>query len=201
MRQDQGSRWTAFTARQVISTRRSGFTWDARTGPGGVIHIRDALVEGVGRLSVKAFGLVPFARVAPDPELTRGELIRYLAELPWAPGAILGNPDLRWSAEPGGRLSVTAGPNDAARVSFTLDMDGRIAEAYCADRPRAVADGYRATPWRGRFSDYVRFGDVWIPASGAVSWLSDGVAIEVWRGRILDWHVLPSPYPRGSPAA
>lgn len=191
MRQDAGSRWSDFEARQTISTRRCDFDWVARSGPAGVVRVRDALTQAGGRLRVDLFGVIPIASPAPDPELTRGELIRYLAEIPWAPGAILSNPDLDWTAEADGRITVAAAADATAKVSFTLDQEGLIAEAFCADRPRAVEGGFRRAPWRGRFSDYVLRDAVWIPERGAVGWVSDGADVEVWQARIRDWRLHP----------
>jgi len=43
--------------------------------------------------------LVSFpCHVRPPPSLLKGELMRYLAELPWAPDALLANPWLAWRA-------------------------------------------------------------------------------------------------------
>jgi len=191
MRQDGGSPWTAFEARQTISTQRCEFTWIAATGPAGLVQVRDSLSAVGGKLGVRLLGLIPLAGARPSPDLTRGELIRYLAELPWAPGAILGNRDLVWTVEPDGRLTVATGVDKAAKVTFTLDASGRIAEAYCPDRPRATKHGFEASPWRGRFSEYARRGGVWVPSVGAVSWILDGAAVDVWTGHVTAWRPRP----------
>jgi hypothetical protein len=88
--------WMAFTATQTISTRTCEFDWRAKAGPIGIISARDALENGEGRLDITAFGLIPIARADHTPALVRGELLRYLAELAWAPAAILLNTALRW---------------------------------------------------------------------------------------------------------
>ena len=46
---------------------------------------------GEGRFDIVALGFIPIARAKHTPALVRGELMRYLAEIPWAPDAILCN--------------------------------------------------------------------------------------------------------------
>ena len=55
MRQDPASSWMNFSATQTISTTSCSFDWRARTGPFGMISVRDALVDGEGALDVNAW--------------------------------------------------------------------------------------------------------------------------------------------------
>ena len=118
--------------------------------------------------------------------------MRYLAELAWAPDAILRNVDLRWREAGSDQLVVGAGSGErAAEVTLILDGDGRIAEAFAPDRG-ALVDGVTVpTPWRGVFSDY-RFHDgVWLPFFGEVSWEKPSGAFTYWQGRIETWERVP----------
>ena len=188
MRQVDGSRWMAFSARQTISNFECAFDWRARTGPAGLIFVRDALSESGGRLDVMALGFIPIARFRDSPSIARGELIRYLAELAWAPDAILLNPGLRWREEGPGSLAVGAGAGEtAAEVMLSLDSQGRIAGIFAPDRPRTMKSGFVPTPWRGRFSDYRRHENRWLPFSGEVGWEIDGQYVVCWEGRIGLW--------------
>lgn len=191
MRQDLGSSWMAFRATQSIAEDRCAFDWRARTGPAGLIAVRDALQGDLGRLTVRALGIVPIARVALSPALTRGELLRYLAELVWAPDAIVHNSHLRWRHEGLDQLVVAAGTGAAAaEIMLTLNDEGRIATASAADRPRLIGGAMVPTPWRGSFSDYRRCDGRWIPFAGEVSWIVDEQAVLVWQGRIESWERL-----------
>jgi hypothetical protein len=187
MRNDARSRWMPFTAQQMISLTECEFDWRARTGPAGLVSVVDRFGGGEGALEVKALGFIPLARVAGTPDVARGELMRYLAELPWAPAAILLNRHLAWRELPDGRLIVSAStPATTAEIELALDANGRIATAFAPDRPRAVKQGFVALPWRGRFSDYRQVGGIWIPFAGEVSWEADqGEA--GWQGRIESW--------------
>ncbi len=151
--------WMSFTATQTISTCECAFDWRARFGPFGMISVRDALKGGQGRLDVMALGVIPIARAEHSSALMRGELMRYLAELAWAPDAILFNTTLRWRDDGPDRLAVSAGVGEtAAEVTLSLDSDGRIAGAFAPDRPRSTTAPILPTPRRGRFCDYRHHG-------------------------------------------
>lgn len=184
--------WMPFTATQTTSIRTCTFDWLAHAGPLGMISARDALEAGEeGKLDVTALGFIPIARAKHTPALVRGELMRYLAELPWAPDAILHNTELRWRADGPGRLAVSAGAGEtASEVVLSLDSEGRIAGAFAPDRPRSVTAPLLPTPWRGRFSDYRRHEGRWIPFAGEVAWEIEGTEIVYWQGRIEHWEII-----------
>ena len=180
--------WMSFTATQTISTRTCAFDWLAHFSPFGMISARDALKDGEGRLDVTALGFVPLARAEHSPALVRGELMRYLAEIAWAPGAILHNSELRWRVDGPDTLAVGAGTGEtASEVILSLDGEGRIAGGFAPDRPRSASAPILPTPWRGRFSDYRRQENVWLPFAGEVAWDIEGEEIVYWQGRLVGW--------------
>jgi hypothetical protein len=184
----EATSWMSFTATQMISTSDCAFDWRARFGPFGMISVRDALKGGQGRLDVMALGIVPLASAEHSSALTRGELMRYLAELAWAPDAILFNTALRWREDGPDRLAVSAGVGETAvEVTLSLDSDGRIAGAFAPDRPRSATAPIQPTPWRGRFCDYRHHGNMWLPFAGEVAWEIDGKETVYWQGRIDGW--------------
>jgi hypothetical protein len=148
----------------------------------------DALYDGEGRLNIMALGFVPIERAEHSSALMRGELMRYLAELAWAPDAILLNPKLRWRVDGPEQLTVVAGSGDTmSEVILNLDNEGRIAGAFAPDRPRSVTAPILPTPWRGRFSDYRNHNGFWIPFAGEVAWKIDGGQEVYWQGRVERW--------------
>lgn len=180
--------WRAFTAKQTISTNSCAFDWRAKTGPLGLVSVRDALVDGQVRLDVMAVSVFPIAHAEHTPALARGELMRYLAEIAWAPQAILCNHDLRWRVDDPTTISVSAGVGETvSEVLLSLDSDGRIVSAFAPDRPRLVAETSLPTPWRGQFSDFRIQGDLWIPFAGEVAWEIDGKPMLYWQGQITEW--------------
>ena len=117
-----------------------------------------------------ALGVIPVARAERSSALMRGELMRYLAELAWAPDAILFNVTLRWREDGPDRLSVSAGVGEtAAEVTLSLDGEERIAGSFAPDRPRSAAAPIQPTPWRGRFCDYRHHDNMWLPFAGEVA--------------------------------
>lgn len=188
MRQDRGTSWMQFQASQSISLQSCAFHWRARTGPAGSIQVSDAFENGIGTLSVKLLGLFPIAGARRSADLDRGEILRYLAELPWAPDAILLNPELEWRVQDDAHLVVSAGQGPRrADVALTLDARGLIVEAAATDRPRALGNAFVPGPWRGVFSDYAECEGRQVPMSAEVGWGTRDEFEPVWRGRIVDW--------------
>ncbi|WP_425997987.1 DUF6544 family protein [Caulobacter sp. DWR1-3-2b1] len=188
MRQDATKAWMPFTARQTLATDRCDFDWRARSGPAGLIFVRDAIDGGRGRFAVLALGILQIVNVKPSAELTRGQLMRYLAELAWTPDAILHNTALRWREDGPDRLVVGAGSDQgAAEVTLGLDSDGRIDSAFAPDRGRMVGKTIVPTPWGGRFLDYRHHHGVWLPFGAEVSWSMPEGEVVYWKARIDFW--------------
>ena len=180
--------WISFAATQTISAHLCDFAWRARFGPFGLIHVCDALQDGIGRLDVTALGLIPISQTARTPALTRGELMRYLAEIAWAPDAILANRTLRWREDGPDILLVGAGEGSAAvEVTLTLDGQGRIATAFAPDRPRSPVQPILPTPWRCRLGDYRQHLGRWIPFAGEAAWEVGRKEEVYWQGQVNTW--------------
>lgn len=111
--------WMPFTASQTISTHICQFDRRAKAGPFGLISARDALERGEGRFDIRALGFITVARAEHTPALVRGELMRYLAELAWAPDAILLNAALRWRVDGPDMLAVSAGDGETASETYS----------------------------------------------------------------------------------
>jgi hypothetical protein len=177
--------WRPFTADQTISVRVPGFVWNAHAAIAPFLSARilDAYVGGRGLLEARLFGSLPLAR-STGPETDRGELMRYLAELAWAPQAMLFNPMLRWREMDENVVEVSAdSPDGPARVRLAFHA-GDITGIEADDRPRT--EGNRTVPrrWTGRFFDYRTMNGCRIPVRADVSWvLPDGV-FQCWQGEI-----------------
>ena len=188
LRPDAG--WTKVAARQVVGIGAPAFAWDARADIMPLVSMRviDAYVGGEGRLKVRLLGSIPVADAA-GPEVTYGELYRYLAELPWAPQAILGNPSLRWRQIDDTNVEVSAETPDGAvaRVRLTFDAAGDITSVEAEDRPREDKGAFIPTGWRGEFSDYRDFGGIRLPAHAEVSWLLDDGPYTYFRGDLVSY--------------
>lgn len=177
-----------FSARQTINLRRLGFEWRASIGPLGCISVIDELNDEGAALEARVFHAFRIANVKGGAPLTKGEIMRYLAEIAWAPDAILANPSLDWTVLDDQTLRVGAGHGTARGVvEFRLDESGRIASVTAQDRPRKEGAAFVERPWRGRFFDYREHEGRLLPFQGEVGWGLDGQMFVAWRGRILSW--------------
>jgi hypothetical protein len=186
MRINLGDRWRPFTAEQVISIHQPGFAWLARMRVVPLLSARilDCDVGGEGLLEARLFGSLRLARAA-GPQAGKGELMRYLGELAWAPPhAMLHNRQLSWSEIDATKVEVAAESSAGlARVRLIFE-NGDIARVETEDRPRMI--GGRTVParWQGHCFDYREINGCRIPTRAVASWLLEDGPFEYWRGRI-----------------
>jgi hypothetical protein len=184
----------AFTARQMIAVSEVGFVWRAWFRVGGVpLHIidycvEDYCVEGQGGLEGRLLGAWPVVRMIGGEPMFRSEALRYLAELVWAPDALLFNPQLEWRVVDTRTLAVAVGRNERrCEVRLILDEAGDPVRAEADDRPRLEDRTVTLCRWVARASDYRLMRGRRIPAYGEVAWVLGGVEFIYWRGRVTSW--------------
>ena len=168
--------WKPFTSRQRVVTRRPGFLWDAQVFmfPGLPAHVEDSYIAGHGRLIAKVLGLFTVADSQGEGEIARGEFMRYFAESPWYPTALLPSQGVRWEAvyDASARATITDGP-------ITLTLLFRFNDAGLIASVRAEARGAGAgkdgvmvmLPWDCALSDYKPQGGMLIPMTGEAAWV------------------------------
>jgi len=174
LRLTEGGRWLPFRAVQTVSLTRPAFVWVARARlhpllPGPGIEVIDAFDGRDGLLEARLFGLVPIAR-SDGPELAVAEAQRYIAELPWAPGALALNGHLDLRAR--GAFVEVAAPagRNIAHASLLPDAEGRITAAGAEARARGGAVPAEHLPWGGAFDDWTdEFGPP-LPRRAEVWW-------------------------------
>ena len=182
-----GGQPLGFIAQQRTGTTNSGFVWRARIGPFGAISVVDSFVEGRGFLEARILGVVRMAKTDGTAAINQGEALRYLAELPLNPDAIIFDPALSWSADSPRTITVTTGHGASqAVIVFGLDDAGLIQTASAASRTYDAAGKHY--PWRGRFWDYQEISGRQIPMQAEVAWVIDGQEFIYWRGKITSWH-------------
>lgn len=95
--------------------------------------------KGTGE--VRLFGLARIAREAGQ-HVSEGSALRYLAELPWNPHAMLANRQLGWRELDTRTVEVTT-PVGSASVALQLhfDAEGNIVRAWTAARPHTCSPG------------------------------------------------------------
>ncbi len=184
--------WGPMPAVQHMGLGVAGFVWHARA-PGVALPrftVIDAYVGGRGILRANLLGSIPVAN-SSGPVIDRSEAMRYLAELPWAPDAILGNPEIRWSEREDGRVEAALDtPSGRVSILYGFDEAGDIVETNGL-RPDTGTDGAEIVrEWRGSFGAYAEVGGRRIPTRGEVGYVEDGTYWAYWRGRVTELELL-----------
>jgi hypothetical protein len=187
-----GGRGLRFDAVEDFAVREVAFAWRARFKPAGFLRVVDRFADGDGLLEARLLGLIPVMRQS-GPELAVGEALRYLAELVWAPHAMVANEHLKWRELDERHLEVaTRIGSTRAAVRLELDGDGDVVGARVEDRPRAEGKQVARRPWVGSFSDYAVVDGIRVPTHGEVRWELPEGPFMYWRGSIRSLDVLPS---------
>ena len=164
------NKWSPFTATQFVITQRLGFDWDARIqmAPGINAFVHDTYLLGEGSLHASLLGLFTVAKTPSTPEANQGELLRFFAEAPWYPTALLPSQGVRWEAinDTSARATLTDGATTVS-VVFQFNAEGTIDTFRTEARYR---DKLTAMPWGGRFGEYSVCNGMLIPLEGEVGW-------------------------------
>jgi hypothetical protein len=194
---EQADQWKPFTSHQRVVMRRPGFVWDARVRllPGVAVHVHDAYLAGEGVLHPALFGLVSLADLHGGGELARGELMRFLAETPWYPTALLPSEGVRWQAiDERSAIATLSDSGITLSMTFTFGADGLIEAVRAEARGRTVGQQTVMRPWEGRYWGYTQRGGMQVPLNGEVAWLlpaAEGGRKPYWRGIIVSIHHEP----------
>ncbi|WP_373544825.1 DUF6544 family protein [Chamaesiphon sp.] len=180
------AKWSPFTATQFVTTQRPGFDWDARIqmAPGVNAFVHDAYMLGEGSLHASLLGLFTVADVRDTPQAAQGELLRFFAEMPWYPTALLPSQGVCWEAidNTSARATVTDAQTTVSLV-FRFNADGTIETMRAEARYR---DKLTAMPWSGRFWNYSTCNGMLIPLEGEVGWeYPDGIRL-YYKGKVTE---------------
>ena len=168
--------WRTFTSNQRGVTQKPGFLWDAQVNllPGVPALVEDSYIAGQGRLNAKLLGLFTVADSHGEGEIARGEFMRYFAESPWYPTALLPSQGVRW--EPVDDASASATIVDG-RIILTLlfrfDDAGLIASVHAESRGAGIGkDGAMVMlRWDCGLSNYQPQDGMLIPMTGEAAWV------------------------------
>ena len=174
--------WKPFTSMQRVVTASagssSGFIWDAQIGmlPGIQVHVVDSYIAGKGLVQAAMLGLFTVADMSGGDEMARGEFMRFFAETPWYPTALLPSQGVQWAAVDGTSANATI-----VDGSVTLTLLFHFNDAGLIDSVRAEARGGMVgkemvmRPWECGLSDYQVRDGMTVPISGTAAWvLPDG---------------------------
>ena len=176
--------WKPFTATQDFYPAAPGFVWNARVrmAPGIDAFVRDSFVAGEGSMRASALGIVTIVNAHGTRELATGALMRYLAEAPWLPTALLPRQGVRWTAVSSSVATATLTVGGiTASLNFRFGADGMIVGC---EGLRDNTDLHRQFPWGGMYRHWVEKVGMRIPSKADVFWQLPTGTFTYWRGAV-----------------
>jgi Family of unknown function (DUF6544) len=173
-----------FHAVEEIDVHEVAFSWEAGVRLSKILprlHVVDRFAGGKGFFRATMLG-VPVSRGVGE-ETSIGEAMRYLAELPWAPYAML-NPQLHWHVIDESIVEVeTRVGSETASIAIRFNEAGDVIAAF-GHRPHREGKRFEPRSWVGLYSDYQELGGVRIPTRGEVHWTLPDGPFRYFRGTI-----------------
>ena len=196
--------WKSFTSIQRVVTASAGarsvFMWDARIAmlPGIKVHVVDSYIAGKGLVQAALLGLFTVADISGGGDMARGELMRFFAETPWYPTALLPRQGVHWAAV--NATSAQASIGDGAttlRVLFHFNEMGLIDSVRAEARGGMVGKEMLMRPWECGLSDYLVPDGITAPISGTAAWALPGGPKTYFHGTVTKLSYQWAP-PRGT---
>jgi hypothetical protein len=181
------SSWKPFTSNQEVVVNRPGFIWDARVQmfPAISVYVHDVYVAGEGSLQASILGLFDVANMSGSEAMAQGELLRFLAETPLYPTALLPRNGISWTAIDGQSAQVSLADKDLqVTMTFTFNQSGLIDTVWAAARSRVNGKIFEYMPWQGRFWNYVERNGMMVPLEAEVAWLPPDGAKPYYRSKL-----------------
>jgi len=170
-RQSQGQVWMPMVGQEYITTENPGFVWIGKMKPYPLLWIdgKDEFIDGKGNFQIKLLSLFTVADTK-GKESDESELLRWLAETPWFPTALLPSKYLHWeSVNSSSAKAVVEYGKIKATVVFSFNEQGQIIKLN-ADRYRTVNNTFSKDKWVGYYRDYTKVNDVMIPKEIEAAW-------------------------------
>jgi hypothetical protein len=183
-----GAPATPFTSVQHVRAAPAGFMWDARARMMPLVpaRIRDRYVGGTGGMYVTLGGLIPLVHQEGTADMAVAALMRWAAEGPWLPVALLPRDGVRWEAADDHTATlVVEDAGTTVTLTATFADDGTIA-TIVGKRPLERDGRTEWHTWGGRHGDYRTIDGMRIPTRAEVWWdLPEGRWV-YYRGTLVD---------------
>ena len=166
--------WKPFTSHQRVVTRRAGFIWDAQISmlPGIKVHVVDSYIAEKGLVQAAMLGLFTVADMSGGGEMARGEFMRFFAETPWYPTALLPSQGVQWAAVDGTSANATIVDGSLAlTLLFHFNDAGLIDSVHAGARGGTVGKEMLMRPWECGLSNYQVRDGMTVPISGEAAWV------------------------------
>lgn len=185
-----GAKPMAFEAIQTNSLCFSEFIWNASFMPFKYLRVADYISADKSGLIATFLGIIPIVKIQNSREIIKGELLRYLAEIPIAPDEIFCNSALEWTVLNKKSIMVaTSYLDERAEIIFKLNELGQIEAMSAKSRGAQIGNEIVERPWGASFSNYAIKNGRNIPLEAEVYWIIDGKKFIYWKGRIIDWQL------------
>jgi hypothetical protein len=121
-------------------------------------------------------GLFTVADTSGGGEMARGEFMRYFAETPWYPTALLPSQGVQWAAVDGTSANATITDGSLALTLLFHFNDASLIDSVRAEaRGGMVGKEMLMRPWECGLSNYQQKDVMLIPMAGEATWIrSDG---------------------------
>ena len=117
-------------------------------------------------------GLFSVADMSGGGDMARGELMRFFAETPWYPTALLPSQGVKWVAVDGtsAKASIVEG-SVTLTLLFHFNDTGLIDSVRAEARSGLVGKEMLMRPWECGLSDYQVRDGMTVPISGTAAWV------------------------------
>jgi hypothetical protein len=168
----EAGEWNYMEAEQYFATEDPAFVWFARMRAAPLIWIgaMDTYSGGKGNMIIKFFSALT-VRSATSKEINISEMVRYFAEAPWFPTALLPSSYVEWEELDNTRARVTLTAHGLSATGvFHFNERGQIEKFVTYDRYRESGGRYYREQWTGYYKDYKEFAGMRIPTKVEAEW-------------------------------
>lgn len=162
-RTNPDQKWLSINGQEYFTTREPGFVWFGKVP---LVSATDAYFEGKGNLKVKLLSIIKLVD-ARGEEIDQGELLRWLAETPWFPTALLPSEKLKWEPIDNNSAKIIfTDKNLAVDGIFYFNEQGQINQF----KTKRYKDESLEENWTGYYRDYKKVEGMQIPFFAEVVW-------------------------------
>ncbi|WP_196817812.1 DUF6920 family protein [Candidatus Nitrosocosmicus oleophilus] len=174
-RQGENQKWMSIEGQEYFTTETPGFIWIGKISLLPLVWITgvDKYLEGRGTFQIKIMSIFTIADDPTGKELDESELMRWLAEAPLFPTALLPSSYLHWEpVDSDSAKAIIDYGRTRVEALFHFDKKGEIVQMN-ADRYRAVDNSFVKEKWLGHYSNYAVTKNILVPWDIEVSWNSE----------------------------
>ncbi len=196
-RMKENQSWMPIKAEQYFTTEDPAFIWRVKLTMAPFIWIegRDMYYQGKGNMLIKLLSTITVADAAGS-EMDISSLIRFLAEAPWFPTALLPSDYIEWKEIDSNSAQAVIKDNGyTASGIFTFNEKGEIIKFVTNDRYMEADGKYFKEQWAGYYRNYQEIEGMKIPIEGEVEWNLSDKDLQYAKLKITDiQYNIPSKY-------